>query len=77
MDWKLIVIGGDDPMRAEDERPGPEMLQLSTSLADQDMVEELPERKRAGFALIETSGDDTVTVVFAMAEPPGPVQVTL
>ena len=85
VDWKLICWDVGEPVEKLPEvamplasvPDGPVTAQESTSLAVQDMVEELPERKRAGFALIETSGDDTVTVVFAMAEPPGLVQVTL
>ena len=75
LDCEDIVIACD-PVSEEDERPGPETTQLFTSDALQDMVDEFPERRRAGLALIETRGDDTVTVAVAGREvPPGPVHV--
>ena len=83
VDWKLIVTGADPeklplvalPLASVPD--GPVTIQESTSLAVQDMVEGSPKCNRAGFALIETADSDTITVVFAMAEPPGPVQVML
>ena len=47
-------------------------------VADQAMVEELPEFTVLGLAWSDTTGAEPITVTVAdwVAEPPGPVQVT-
>ncbi len=76
VDCEEITTDCDPDMLAL-ERPGPETVQLSTLVALQKIVDELPLTTRIGSALMETTGVVTVTVtMFEFAEPPGPVHDT-
>ncbi len=71
-----VTVIDCDPVRPVCEKSlGPVMEQLLTPEAFQLMVEDVFGGTRAGLAEMVTKGLSTVTVMFALTEPPGPVQV--